>query len=81
MPDLGAGASLSHHAMNMNPNGIHESELQSLLPSYRPAPDYDTAVQIKYGHHVNGVAAASVKGPHHLYFDPRQQPEEVSSLS
>lgn len=50
MPDLGASAPMTHHSMNMNPNGT-DSDVQSLLPSYRPAPDYDTAVQLKYGQH------------------------------
>ena len=40
------------HSFNLNNN----LELQSLLPSYRPAPDYQTAVQLKYG---QGAASVS----------------------
>jgi len=81
LPDLGAGVSMNHHVgMNMNPNGMHEAELQSLLPSYRPAPDYDTAVQIKYGHHINSVPPRTVKGlQQHLYYDSRTHQEEVTA--
>ncbi|XP_030555416.1 tyrosine-protein phosphatase non-receptor type 21 [Drosophila novamexicana] len=56
--NLHSSNSMLHHNNNNNGNGsnnnnsstdTHERErLKAMLPTYRPAPDYETAVQLKY---------------------------------
>lgn len=40
-------AGLGSHSLQVN--SVDADQLKSLLPAYRQAPDYNTAVQIKYG--------------------------------
>ena len=54
LPDLSNNLTTQHNhnlnSVNLAPSSDDLQSIQSLLPSYRPAPDYETAFQLKYGH-------------------------------
>ena len=59
-------------------NGANDSDqLKALLPAYRQAPDYNTAVQIKYGGPVVPVANSSNEA---LYENHRKVSVDVSTI-
>ena len=70
----------SSSCLDLSNNNIYERErLKALLPTYRPAPDYETAIQRKYGASANDLqmngsavqllSASQVLPPEHSHLD------------
>ncbi|XP_044249627.1 tyrosine-protein phosphatase non-receptor type 21 isoform X1 [Drosophila takahashii] len=46
--NLHGSSGILHHGNSSNNNTEERERLKAMLPTYRPAPDYETAVQLKY---------------------------------
>ncbi|XP_052837393.1 tyrosine-protein phosphatase non-receptor type 21 [Drosophila gunungcola] len=46
--NLHSSSGMLHHGSSNNNNNEDRERLKAMLPTYRPAPDYETAVQLKY---------------------------------
>jgi len=62
-------------------NNVDHGQLKALLPAYRQAPDYNTAVQIKYGGPVIQSLSVGESSQEALYENQRKVSIDVSAVN